>query len=163
MLKELAIVGSLAVSGLAFASSDLDERDKPKNRWEQISSEYVELMREYKAVQNDMSLSQDEKVDRIMEITEEMRHVNPEGDFLNDDYNSCMRESNAQQRSDYDRCERNGNNDKCYDRADKNNDNRRAACERVAHGDNVKDGVSDVARNSSGKKSGGINAADRRR
>ena len=57
----------------------------------------------------------------------------------NREYNDCMRESNKQQRSDYDRCDRNKKGDKCYDRADKNNDNRRAACERVAHSDNARD------------------------
>ncbi len=179
MIKALAL-SSLLVSGLCLGSSD-DKRNGSgpncqPNSWQSVTTQYVELMNEYKDVQNDNSLTHEEKVEKLIEISEEMRQVDPEGCYLNQDYNDCMRESNAQQRSDYDRCERNGNNDSCYDRADRNNDNRRGACERVGHSDNIKDGVESISNGdhgggssnsrggSRGKKSGGhINAADRRR
>lgn len=170
MLKKLALI-SLTVSSACFASEDKREGSgkscKPKGR-------YLELVNEYKDVSNDPNLSQEEKVDIIIDVTEEMRMVVVDDDcYMNQDYNDCMRESNAQQRGDYARCERNGNKDSCYDRADKNNDHRRAACERVGHSDNVKEVVESVSntnkgdkggRGSRGGKEGGrISAADRRR
>lgn len=171
MIKKLALVGSLTVSSLCFGSAEGDKREgsgpncQPKTVWQNLTDDYIHLMNEYKQTRDDDTIPHDEKIEKLVEISEEMRQVDPDGFYLNDSYNDCMKESNAQQRSDYDRCERNGNNDKCYDRADKNNDNRRAACERVSHSDNVRDGVDSVARGGGGgKKSGGrISAGDRRR
>lgn len=135
MLKELAVITSLTVSSLSFAASDLDERDKPKKWWE-LTDSYTELMQEYKEV-SESNACHEEKVRVLESVTERMRQLGEDGVYLNEDYNKCMQESNAQQRSDYDRCDRNGGGDKCYDRADKNNNDRRAACERIAHSDNV--------------------------
>lgn len=179
MIKRLAIAG-LLVSGLAFGSADGDKRNgsgpncKPVNSWEFVTTEYVQLMNEYKEVKEDTTLTHSEKVDRLMEISEEMRQVDPDGCYLNQDYNDCMRESNAQHDKDYNRCDRNGGSDKCYDRADKNFDKRSDGCERVSHADKVGETISnwnnDKGSSSSGsgsrggKKSGGmIGAGDRRR
>ena len=164
MIKKLAIVGSLTVSSLCFASAEGDKRGSPgpdcnPKNWHEMTDKYEQLIREYEYVVNSDSLTEDEKIDRSIEISEEMRTLD-DCEFLNKDYNDCMKESNAQQRSDYDRCERNGNSDSCYDRADKNNDDRRAACERVSHADNIADTVRDSS--GSSKKSSHMNPADRR-
>ena len=128
MLKKLTI-GLLFVSGIGF-SSEGDQRQGPND-----NPLYRQLLWDYEDIcKSDMP--QKRKAEELQGITEKMRGL---AHVENKDYNSCMRESNKQQRSDYDRCDRNGSKDKCYDRADKNNDNRRAACERVAHSDNAKE------------------------
>jgi hypothetical protein len=176
MIKELALISGLAISGLSFGSGDMRGGSNCNpNSWSEMTDRYVELIKEYKSVAEDDSLTIEEKAERSQEISEEMRLIDGDCEFLNDDYNSCMKESNAQQRSDYDRCDRNGGGDKCYDRADKNNDNRRAACERVSHADNIANtvqsandrdhggGGSHGGSRGSSKKSSGISAGDRRR
>ena len=137
-----------------------------------MTERYVQLIEEYKAVAQDETLTLEQKAERSKEISEKMSQIDGEK-YLNDDYNSCMRESNAQQDKDYNRCDRNGGNDKCYDRADRNAERREDGCERVSHVDNIantvqsyndKGGSSSCRSGGSSKKSGGhINAADRRR
>ena len=83
-------------------------------------------------------MSQREKSEKVMEITDKMRNL---AHVENKDYNRCMKESNQQQRSDYARCDKRGGSDKCYDRADRNAKSRSSGCERVAHSDNVRDTV----------------------
>jgi hypothetical protein len=156
MLKELTLASALLVSSLSFATNN-----NPEN-WVDVTNIYVDLMDEYLKVCEDTTLTQVQKAEKIQEISEKMASVNlGEGeDYLNKDYNDCMRESNKQHDKDMDRCDKNETGDKCYDRADKNNDNRRAACERVSHSDNARDTAS--SRSSSSKKSSSSKAGDRR-
>lgn len=128
----LCLIGSLFISGLGSASSENDLRDGPND-----NPLYKELVWDYEQVANS-NLPQSEKAKKAQEIAEKMRKLTGN---QNENYNDCMRESNKQQRSDYNRCDKNGGKDKCYDRADKNAESRKNSCERVAHSDNVKDTV----------------------
>jgi len=163
MIRKIALASALTFSFNSFAADDKREGTgpncQPESKWSQMTDKYVNLILEYREVANDDSLSHEQKTEMLQSISEEMSHEQ-DGQFLNKDYNDCMRESNKQQDKDYERCDKNGSGDKCYDRADKNNDNRRAACERVSHSDNATRAASDIA---GGKKSDHISSADRRR
>lgn len=162
MIKKLSaclLSSGLLFSGLTLASegdnrsgSSCNPNDPSKwinqsqdedKAFDELTDGYVSLMEQYQAVA-ESDLPQSVKAQKLWNISEEMRFLGIDGIYLNKDYNDCMRESNKQQRSDYDRCDRNGGGDKCYDRADRNNDDRRAACERVAHSDNTSRTVSDT-------------------
>lgn len=131
MIKKLTTCLLLTSSFAALATeSDGDKRMGPND-----NPRYAELLWDFQEVV-DSDAPQRQKVDQVIGITDKMRDL---VSTQNKEYNDCMRESNAQQSKDYNRCDKNGGKDKCYDRADKNNNDRRAACERVAHSDNLKD------------------------